>query len=403
MINKVYKNDTIENLKIFSDLEYHKEYSNKSKELNAMFNELTYPKFYDNLKNYINKLKSININSFYSLSSESKKNKNYNFKEFDISKIKSAIEKMKIKEKKLKEKRENPYTERCLYSNPIYTLIKDKIKMKKKEQTKLEKKDYNKKSNTPEIGRYNPLYDAISKHTQQVIFSLKNYEEYNKNLKTNTQYKKYNSRNINLNLDNEKNKTASFLNFEDKNNKTNYISKKSKDSNSKNKNNLNLNNNIFYNTAISKKNKRKIESRNINKNNHCLRFETYTARKPLVNKIFYKTENNFQIPSFCSPKNIKGSVTFNKVSSNKNSKNYFEKIINQKKDMPSLGFYRPNYSLVTNKTTNVFFDSRKNEKNNIKIMKLKKILGSYNVRGEYKLFNLLNNKNEYDLSKDNLD
>ena len=70
--------------------------------------------------------------------------------------------------------------------------------------------------------------------------------------------------------------------------------------------------------------------------------------------------------------------------------------------MPSLGFYRPNYSLVTNKTTNVFFDSRKNEKNNIKIMKLKKILGSYNVRGEYKLFNLLNNKHEDDLSKDNL-
>ena len=71
--------------------------------------------------------------------------------------------------------------------------------------------------------------------------------------------------------------------------------------------------------------------------------------------------------------------------------------------MPSLGFYRPNYSLVTNKTTNVFFDGRKNEKNNIKIMKLKKILGSDNVRGEYKLFNLLNNKHEYDLSKDNLD
>ena len=83
---------------------------------------------------------------------------------------------MKNKEKKLKEKRENPYTERCLYSNPIYTLLKDKIKSKKKEKMKLMKKDYNIKSNTPEIGRYNPIYQAINKHTQQVIFSLKNFD-----------------------------------------------------------------------------------------------------------------------------------------------------------------------------------------------------------------------------------
>ena len=61
MINTVYKNDTIENLKIFSDLKVPKEYSNKSKEYDSMFN-LTYSKFYDNLKNYNNKLKSININ-----------------------------------------------------------------------------------------------------------------------------------------------------------------------------------------------------------------------------------------------------------------------------------------------------------------------------------------------------
>lgn len=56
---------------------------------------------------------------------------------------------MKGKENLLKEKREHPYTEKCLYSNPIYTLIKDKIKMKTKEKMKFLKKDKNNKSNTP--------------------------------------------------------------------------------------------------------------------------------------------------------------------------------------------------------------------------------------------------------------
>ena len=398
MINTVYKNDTIENLKIFSDLKVPKEYSNKSKEFDSLFNDLTYSKFYDNLKNYNNKLKTVNINSFYTISSQSKKNKNCNtFNEFNISKIKIAIEKMKNKEKKLKEKRENPYTERCLYSNPIYTLLKDKIKSKQKEKMKLMKKDYNIKSNTPEIGRYNPLYEAINKHTQQVLFSLKNFEEYNKNSEENKKLKKFKSRNITYNKIENKNKTSPSLNFEDKKSKTNYLSYR-KD---KLKEKKNLNNSIFYNTAIVKNNKNKIEGRNSNKNNHCLRFETYTPRKPLVNTIFYKTENNLEIPSSFPSKNTKGILEFNKVSSNKNSKNYFEKIINQKKDMPSLGFYRPKYSFVTNKTMNIFFNNQKNEKNNVKIMKLKKILGSYNVRGEYQMFNLLNNIHQ-DISKDNL-
>ena len=398
MINTVYKNDTKENLKIFSDLKVPKEYSNKSKEYDSMFN-LTYSKFYDNLKNYNNKLKSININSFYTISSQSKKSKNYNtFKEFDILKIKSAIEKMKEKEKKLKEKRENPYTERCLYSNPIYTLLKDKIKSKKKEKMKLMKKDYNIKSNTPEIGRYNPIYQAINKHTQQVIFSLKNFEEYNKNFTEKIKHKKYNSRNRSHNKIENKNKTSPSLNFENKQYKTNYLSYH-KD---KSKENKNINNSIFYNTAIVKKNNNRNEGRNLNKNNHCLRFETYTPRKPLINKIFYKTENNIETRNCFRPKNVKGIIQFNKISSNKNAKNYFEKIINQKKDMPSLGFYRPNYSLVTNKTMNVFINSKKNEKNNMKITKLKKILGSYNVRGEYQMFNLLNHIHQ-DLSKDNLE
>ena len=389
MTNQLYKNDIKENLKIFSDFKMEKEYSNKSKELNSLFNEFTYTKFYDNLKNYNNKLKSININSFYPISSEPNKNKRKLYKEFDISKIKSAIEKMKKKEKILKEKREHPYTERCLYSNPIYTLLKNKLKKEKKEKNEIENNEKDKayKPSTPEIGRYNPLYEAVNKHTPQVIFSLKNFEEYNNNLN--------NKSKLILRRKNTQNNYNKIYNKTELNADSEYNSTTDRNEELQNKNKKASKNNIFYNTAITKKNKNKIESRNLNKNNHCLRFETYTERKPIINKIFYKTENdfNYEVPSFYSRKNVKGSVAFNKVSSNKKDKNYFEKIINQKKDIPSLGFYRPRYSLVNNKIMNIFFNGRKNEKNNLKIMKLKKILGSYNVRGEFQMFNFLNDEN----------
>ena len=392
MTNQLYKNDIKENLKIFSDFKMEKEYSNKSKELNSLFNEFTYTKFYDNLKNYNNKLKSININSFFPISSEPNKNKRKLYKEFDISKIKSAIEKMKKKEKILKEKREHPYTERCLYSNPIYTLLKNKIKKKNKEKEEKENNEKDKayKPSTPEIGRYNPLYEAINKHTPQVIFSLKNFEEYNNNLNSKS---KLILRRKNTPIKYNKTYNKTELNAESE-----YNSITDRNEELQNKNKKASNSNIFYNTAITKKNKNNKESRNLNKNNHCLRFETYTERKPIINKIFYRTENDFinEVPSFYSGKNVKGSVAFNKVSSNKKYKNYFEKIINQKKDIPSLGFYRPRYSLVNNKIMNIFFNGRKHEKNNLKIMKLKKILGSYNVRGEFQMFNFLNdNHNIY--------
>ena len=386
MINELYKNDRKENLKIFSDLKKQKEYSNKSKELNSKFNAFTYTKFLENLKNYNNK-KSININSFYSISTHKNKNKNQKFQEFDISKIKASIERMKKRENLLKEKREHPYTERCQYSNPIYTFLKNR-KKQKTEEMKLIKKNKIKKAN-----RYNPIYESINKHTQQVIFCPKNFEEYNKSFSQKTKYnkkliekEKYNSRNKTYKTHNKKgNKTMPILNYDNE-----YKKSSDKSEELKNKNKAN---NLFYNTAITKKEK-KIIGRNMDKNNHCLRFDTYTPRKPIINKIFYRTENTFQIPNCCFTKNSKGNIEFDKISSNKFYKNYFEKIINQKKEIPSLGVYRPNYTFVTHKTTNYFFDGNKNDAKNAKYMKLKKILGSYSVRGEYKLFDFLNDNGD---------
>ena len=392
----MYKKDTIENLKMFSDLKTQEEYSNCSKELNSLFKEFTFSFFYNNLKNYNDKLKSININSFYSISSNQKKSKSRNYKEFDISKIKTAIEKMKKKENILKIKREHPYTERSSYSNPIYTLLKNKIKKRKEEEIKIKKKDNNKILSTPEVGRYNPLYETINRHTYEALFSFKNYKEYNNfKRKKNTKLNKNIFDDKNNSNNKIRNKTISAFNFEEKNN---FLTDREESKEKKEK--QKLSSNIFYNTAVSKKNKKLFKERNFNENNHCLKFETYTSRKPLINKIFYKTDYNSKISSFFSPKNAKGSVEFNKVSSNKYDKDYFEKLIIQKRDIPSLGFYRPNYSFVNDKAKNIFFNGRKKEKNIIKFMKLKKILGRYYVRDEYELFDLLNNHTE-ESSKDN--
>ena len=84
---------------------------------------------------------------------------------------------------------------------------------------KLIKKEKLKNSNTPEIGRYNPIYEAINKHTQQVIFSPKNFEEYNNSFRQEAKYnkiliekEKYNKRNKTNKAYNKKgNKTMPIL------------------------------------------------------------------------------------------------------------------------------------------------------------------------------------------------
>ena len=149
------------------------------------------------------------------------------------------------------------------------------------------------------------------------------------------------------------------------------------------------------------KNKLTIDGRNNNKNNHCLRFETYCSRKPLINPIFYNIENKFKAPDSSTPRIIKGNVEFEKISSEKNSKNFIEKIVYNKKDTPSIGFYRPNYTIISKKEKDVIFDKEKKSKKNLKITKLKKILTKYHVRGEYELFNILN-INNHEISKEKI-
>lgn len=408
MIDRINKDDNRENIKLFSDLRTPIEYSGVSKELNMKYKDFTFSTFYNNLKNYSQKLKSSNINTIFSITNGPRKSKIINEKQFDFKKIKNAIEKMKEKENILKQKRDHPYTERSLHSNPIYTLVKDRIKSKEREEISFRSKFRSNKTYTPEIGRYNPSYKAINKHLHQVIFSLKNYEEFNNAINQKMSINKINISNNNISLStnrSRKSKTDKKLSSHIKSmNKTQTLNVTQ---NKRNSGKLNykdtkkyLNKNIFYNTSIPK-NTITIDGRNNNKNNHCLRFETYCSRKPLINPIFYNIENKFKAPDSSTPRIIKGNVEFEKISSEKNSKNFIEKIVYNKKDTPSIGFYRPNYTIISKKEKDVIFDKEKKSKKNLKITKLKKILTKYHVRGEYELFNILN-INNHEISKEKI-
>jgi len=393
-VKKLLKKDTKENLKLFSDIKIQKEYSNLSKELSIQYHNYTYSKFYRNLKNIDQQLKKGNTFSLLSISAYPKEDPEKK-KRFDYEKMKQAIQKMKEEEKIIQKKKEHPYTERNRdsLSFSIYGLLKNKKKIIEEIKKKREKE---KKILPPGLGRYNPKYKSIEKHTQRVIFSFKNFIKFNKayNQKLMIKQRKIKEE------DNEL--KAKIENIKKRINRFNYKNKKNKKNKGKNENEKmsskterNDNNkdipNLFYNTAVSKKSRNKENDIYQNKGNHVFKFETYTARKPLLIQTTYEGDETFKMSS--SVQNMKGNVIFNK---NKKGlyKNYLEELIKNKKDVPSIGFYRPNYSYVTTKTVDIYFNGKKDQKENIKYCKLKKILGNYNVRGEYELFTFLNTSND---------
>ena len=75
-------------------------------------------------------------------------------------------------------RKNNPYTERKRdsLSYSIYGLLKNKKKIMEEIKKRREKE---KKIVSPGLGRYNPKYKSIEKHTQRVIFSFKNFKTFN--------------------------------------------------------------------------------------------------------------------------------------------------------------------------------------------------------------------------------
>ena len=402
MIKKILKKDLKDNLKLFSDIKIQKEYSNLSKELSIQYHNFTYSSFYHNLKNCEERAKKGNTFTLLSVSPYPDKNR-YIKPKFDIEKMKLAIEKMKEEEKSMMNKKEHPYSERNRdsLSFSIYGLLKSKNKIIEEIKQKREKE---KKSISPGLGRYNPKYKSIEKHTQRAIFSFQNFKKFNKafNQKLMIQKRKIKEedKELETKIENMKKKLKAFnFKFRKKEKQKLKEQKAKKEKREKlilktenNENNTNEIPHLFHNTAVYKNYRNRDEDIykiKTSTNNHCFKFETYTDRKPLLIKTAYLGNSPFRLSS--SAKNIKKNIHHKKIYRSL-SKNYFEKLIEEKKYIPSIGFYRPNYSLVTCKTMDIYFNGKKDQKNNRKYFKLKKILGNYKVRGDYELFHFLNYK-----------
>ena len=368
MKETIYKRDNNENIKMFDDVEQPKEFSLYSVGLNRHFGDRTYPKFYEKL---IEK-KQLKNDYFRKLFEKENKIKGLKIYEesFDINKFKKSLNNLSIKQALYNKKLKNPYFERL--SNSKQYFITEYIKKK----PKIIKNNYPK---VPEVGRYTPSYNFIRKHTYEVSFTktgLNNYiiHKHNANSEGNKFFKKIN-----------KNLISS-----EKNNNTKYITTMPTTPKKK-LNSLNITKtsseqghkmNDLYKKTHSELNKIK--------NNHCLKFENYTSRKPILKKP-YNNENNVELPNYYTEKYIKGNVDFNKLSSNKNIKSYFEEISNKVKN-PPLGFYQPKYNSVMSKTRDIYF--KKKALPSSRRRKIKKIIYSYDVPYNYQIAPSLNDRSK---------
>ena len=229
----------------------------------------------------------------------------------------------------------------------------------------------------PDIGRYNPNYQSINTHSFLPTFSSLNYDDfkkYKKNVyahdtlsninnvkKQNKKYKSnVNNFRRNQSLKNERFKTE-----------FNYVGRNTEFNDSQS--------NISQYLSTS--------SFGDEKNNHCLKFDSYSPRKPLINKMYttellYNDKNKNAIS-----RNMKGVIDFNRIS-NSNFGSYFDEI-SRNNNNPPLGMYQPKYNFIEKKTVDIYID--KKEPISPKIAKLKKILCGFDISSEYKLAPGLNN------------
>jgi len=450
----LYRRDRKENIRIFSDLKTLKEFSSYNTDLNHVFGENSYNKFHKNLteqrKVIGDNFQSMALKPFVP-TSYNKFEEDFNPKEFE-----SSLNNMKMKEEILNYKIKNPYTERMKNSSSY--LLKKEI-----EKNKANKIMKSFLPEVPEVGRYNPQYNSINKHSYRVFFgnkptnrfnTLDNEIVHNENDNSDTLNDKENERNNhrfiiksnsinrskNINYFNKINKNQlsirKFLDKKpvkstldnrlynliklDRNNLRDNASEKIltiKNSNSisnisdnySNSNSFTLNNSPLKDKTIKIrnksdfKNKSKISNnssieidkdnsldksmKSKNDNNHCLKFETYTSRKPLAKTIIYNTDIKTELPNYYTSKYIKNNINYKK---GKNIMSYIDQIISKKDQNPPLGFYQPKYNYVlSNIDKNIYLNRNKIMKDMVQ-NRLKKIFCNYNISEEYQTVPYLN-------------
>lgn len=495
MFDNIYKKDHSENIRIFSDIGKNKNYSNYSVELNQLFGDNSYEKFYKNLI-YSKKMKSENFTSVYEKSTSQEKNtlnKNPE-RQFDPELIKEALKKMAIKEEEKKARIKNRFrfNQNRLFNSLLY-LKKHKNKKSKKKSSKKEEEQNVYLPDVPDVGRYNPLYDVLRKHTYKASFSTTNFKEYkklcedknnfingernkNKNkdkdgsnfytneefielllppdIKNNKNNNKFNI--ISTNHNNNKKEHNYYNNMINTDNNINHYNKNKKLF--KSTSNLTIkprtkiirnNGDVLYrcykhfltrnkisqlssdpiNTLKSLKSLNSLNTLPNNhyssivttslfNNNHCMKFETYSSRKPMFGIVANKTQsienydnNNIKINNYInfSNKNKKKRkdyetyLNFNRSNSSGNVCLKFDKVnsgskisffdeLAGKNTNPPLGLYNPNYNSVLNKVTpNIFLNKNNdNQFSSEKVKKLKHIIYSFNVPSDYQIAPTLN-------------
>ena len=444
----IYRKDHKENIRIFSDLKAPKEYSSYASDLNHVFGDNSYNQFHKNLT----EPRQIVGDNFIRIFQKSEK-KNDKFKLFDehfnLKQFEESLINMKIKDKILKEKIKYPFLERMKQSHN-YLLKKEMEKYRAYNQNKSFKSFF---PEVPEVGRYNPQYNSINKHSYRAFFGnmptnrfytidqeiIKNdrdntgkkdiKDNINKYkhkiiIKSNNIFNKSNNMRINNHFslkkiitdntktipDNKKiyqlNNIQSYNSNNDNINENKYEKKYNIKIINKNKNNnniskisdTNISNNSFNNTSPKKTNNnssiesdknssfnKSVKSKTKSDNNHSLRFETYTSRKPLSRTIIYNTDIRTELPNYYTSKYIKNNIDFNR---NKSTMSYLEQVISRDQN-PPLGFYEPRYNYVFNNIDkNVYIN--KKSLSNLSQNRIKKIFCNYNMSKEYQTVPSLN-------------
>ena len=360
----VYKKDHKENMKLFRDIKSHQKYSLYGTELNRVFGDRSYDQFYKGLLAN----KKVRINNFQKMFEKPVVKGGIKKIEepFDLKIFTSCLKKMDTKSKELDYKIKHPH-------------ILKQSKYSKEVERKL--KFLSTRFRLPDIGRYNPNYESVRTHSFYPIFASSDYDHFNK-YKRNVYAHKMSlvkePKNEVLINDNSINK---LKNYKD------HLKTEPNISYNKNVSNSNLDKSVKNNKSEFNLSKlMSTSSFGDEKNNHCLRFDSYSPRKPLINKLMYDADIMNNSTNYNYYRNVRGNVDFNK-SSNSKVGSYFDEI-SKSYNNPPLGMYQPNYDFISKKTVNIFLNKRVPP--SPKLVQLKKILTSYNTSAEYKTVSGLN-------------
>mgnify|MGYP006873120179 CR=1 FL=1 len=374
-VDKVYRKDHKENIKLFRDLKTNQQFSLYATELNRVFGDKSYDMFYNDLLHQ----KKIPVNDFKKMFEKPVVKGGIKKIEhpFNIETFTDSLKNMQIKQEELEYKIKHPH----ISTSSPYAKYKEEM-LKKRLQNSSDRIIL---PDIPDIGRYNPNYDAVRIHPFYPTFARIDFTNFNK-YKNNaikhqlSEIKKNNNDSSIIKSERKNKNKSSILKSEHFMTDPNHNKKnRSKISNS-NQNNSNSNFNIsqFISTSTVGE----------DKNNHSIRFDLYSGRKPMINKKLYDSEIKNNITSYCPIRCVKGNVDFNKISSNSHIRSFFDEII-KKSNNPPLGMYQPNYDYISKRPINIYLN--KKDPPSPKLAKLKKLIYSFNITSEYKMVPSLNN------------